>query len=205
MLHFEISTPRLLIRPYQTDDLSWVHKNILKSKHSLVRFIPWMDSLNTEEDFKNHISTMQASWEADSALYFAVWLKDQSSVLNKTCAQTVDVNLSIESSDFKIADWIGNVSLHSFNAQNQSIEMGWYMIHAYEGQGYCTEAAQAIKDFAFASLAVNKLIAKCEQENKSSQSVAQKIGLQLLHYEECLYRSHGCTAKEHIYQAVKID
>jgi len=53
-----------------------------------------------------------------------------------------------------------------------------YMISKrYWGQGLGTEAAQAILDYGFNNLRLDRLICLIDQENQSSIRVAEKIGM----------------------------
>lgn len=56
-------------------------------------------------------------------------------------------------------------------------EIGYRLARDSWGYGYGTEAAQAVRDYAFYTLALNRLIAIIDPENAASIRVAEKIGL----------------------------
>ena len=58
-------------------------------------------------------------------------------------------------------------------------ELGWILHRDYWGHGYATEAAAAIRDFAFQQLGVQKLVAHCDARNRGSFRVMERIGMTL--------------------------
>ena len=57
------------------------------------------------------------------------------------------------------------------------IEIGYRLIRKYWGNGYATEAAGAVRDYAFTVLKLDRLVALIEPVNIRSIAVAQKIGM----------------------------
>lgn len=57
-------------------------------------------------------------------------------------------------------------------------EIGFHIIKEYWNQGYATEAARACKEYAFEVLNYPKIFSYTTLENKASQKVAEKIGMQ---------------------------
>lgn len=57
------------------------------------------------------------------------------------------------------------------------IELGYRLDRAFWGKGIATEAAQAVKDYAFNQLNIPHLISIIHVDNIASKQVAQKIGL----------------------------
>lgn len=58
------------------------------------------------------------------------------------------------------------------------IEIGYRLSKSAWGQGYATESARAVRDFAFATLGIKRLIAMIDPSNVASIRVAEKIGMQ---------------------------
>jgi len=73
---------------------------------------------------------------------------------------------------------IGAVSLYLDGACKVG-ELGWIINRAYHGYGYATEAANAVKGFAFSSdkFQLEKIVAHCDYRNTPSIRVMEKIGL----------------------------
>ncbi|MCR6672125.1 GNAT family N-acetyltransferase [Devosia ginsengisoli] len=55
-------------------------------------------------------------------------------------------------------------------------ELGWLLYDGHEGQGYAIEAAQALRDWAFASGGLTTLVSYCDAGNVRSIAVAERLG-----------------------------
>jgi RimJ/RimL family protein N-acetyltransferase len=55
-------------------------------------------------------------------------------------------------------------------------EPGWALIRAHWGFGYATEAAAAIRDWAYASRSIDLLVSLISPTNVRSQRVAKRLG-----------------------------
>lgn len=55
-------------------------------------------------------------------------------------------------------------------------ELGWQLYDGHEGQGYATEAAAALRDWAFSALGLATLVSYCDPGNRRSIAVAERLG-----------------------------
>ena len=55
-------------------------------------------------------------------------------------------------------------------------ELGWLLYDGHEGQGYAFEAAQALRDWAFAQGGLTTLVSYCDATNTRSIAVAERLG-----------------------------
>ena len=58
----------------------------------------------------------------------------------------------------------------------QDIELAWHLFEAGEGHGFATEAAFAVKSWAYGDLGLTKLCSYIDVTNERSQAVAQRLG-----------------------------
>jgi [ribosomal protein S5]-alanine N-acetyltransferase len=75
------------------------------------------------------------------------------------------------------------------------VEIGYRLARSAWGQGYATEAAIAVRDYAFKTLGIKRLIAMIDPSNIASVRVAKKIGMQ---YEKDIMLE-DYTHPDHIY------
>lgn len=75
------------------------------------------------------------------------------------------------------------------------VEVGYRLARAAWGYGYATEAARAVRDFAFGSLCIKRLIALIDPSNSASVRVAEKIGMR--YEKEVMFP--GYTHPDHVY------
>ena len=71
---------------------------------------------------------------------------------------------------------IGSSGLHPRDWNVPSFEIGYWIRTGYEGQGYITEAVQAITKYGFETLEAKKIIIRMQGDNIRSEAVAKKAG-----------------------------
>jgi RimJ/RimL family protein N-acetyltransferase len=72
------------------------------------------------------------------------------------------------------------------NKRHECAELGYWVGKPYWNKGYCTEAAQAVLEYGFNELNLNRIFAHHVKRNQASGRVMQKIGMM---HEGCL-RQH---------------
>jgi ribosomal-protein-alanine N-acetyltransferase len=97
---------------------------------------------------------------------------------------------------------IGDCGLeHLEIAGSDETELGYDLRSAFWNQGLATEAACAVRDFAFVELKLPRLISLIRPGNGASQRVAEKIGMCLeatITREQQEYRLYALTYVESI-------
>jgi RimJ/RimL family protein N-acetyltransferase len=58
-------------------------------------------------------------------------------------------------------------------------ELGWLVYEGFEGRGYATEAAAALRDWAARALGFTRLVSYIDPENRASVRVAERLGATL--------------------------
>ena len=73
---------------------------------------------------------------------------------------------------------VGALGLHHVEADGSpEVELGYDFGSAYWNRGLATEAAIAVRDYAFGRLGLKRLISLIRTHNKASMRVAEKIGM----------------------------
>jgi RimJ/RimL family protein N-acetyltransferase len=73
-------------------------------------------------------------------------------------------------------------------------EIGYHVHREHQGRGYATEAARAVRDYAFGTLGCDHVISMIRPENLASRRVAEKNGLTVDRtvfwrgYDHCVYQ-----------------
>jgi len=75
------------------------------------------------------------------------------------------------------------------------VEIGYRLARTAWGKGYATEAALAVRDYAFTTLGLKRLIAIIDPSNTASIRVAQKLGMS--HEQDVMFE--GYTHPDHVY------
>ncbi len=71
------------------------------------------------------------------------------------------------------------------------VEIGWWLAPFAWGQGYATEAALALRDFAFGELRLDRLSVVLQAQNARSVAVARRIGGE--YAGKAVYRDRSVT------------
>jgi RimJ/RimL family protein N-acetyltransferase len=73
---------------------------------------------------------------------------------------------------------VGDCGLEHMQVHGQvEAELGYDLRSDYWGQGLATEAARAVRDYAFGSLRLSRLISLIRVGNTASRRVAEKVGM----------------------------
>ncbi len=72
---------------------------------------------------------------------------------------------------------IGEIVLYDFKLKKQA-DIGYRISKRYWGQGFATEAGEAIVNFAFSDLELNRIQIRCFTDNPGSVRIAEKLGFQ---------------------------
>lgn len=78
----------------------------------------------------------------------------------------------------KGGEMIGHLYFHRVEPSDfRGWELGYIFNPAYQGNGYCTEAARALVGYAFANLGTHRVSAYCDPRNEPSWRVLEKLGM----------------------------
>lgn len=87
----------------------------------------------------------------------------------------IDYLLAIDKLSHEV---VGQIGLLKENIDGEEVwGIGYILMSEYYGNGYATEGAKAMADYAFSVLKVHKIICDIRPMNKSSIAVAKRIGM----------------------------
>ena len=75
---------------------------------------------------------------------------------------------------------IGGIGFHGPPDEAGRVEIGYNIIPAYEWQGYATEMARRVIDWAFQTPSIGVITAECRDDNVGSIRVLEKVGMRRL-------------------------
>ncbi|SCC49676.1 Acetyltransferase, GNAT family [Bacillus wiedmannii] len=154
----KLETERLLLRELTLLDAETMFRYF--SKESVIRYFG-MDSFENIEQAKTTIQTFKNRYEEGSVFRWGIEKKGTGQL-------------------------IGTCGFHLINKHHKRAEIGYELDDTYWGQGYATEALQAILGYGFETLQLIRIAAVVYVENKASQKLLSKAGFQ----EEGLLRKH---------------
>jgi RimJ/RimL family protein N-acetyltransferase len=144
-----IETERLVLRPYEERDYDALHA--LYADEDVARWLYYGPS--TPEESRRKLERKMAGRELteEQGLAAAVELKD--------------------------GTYVGDAVLfYMAPAEHRSIEIGFSFDPRHQGNGYATEAARVLVDWAFAN-GFHRVYARLEPRNTASARVLEKLGM----------------------------
>jgi len=145
---FRLETERLLLRPYRLEDLDDLHAMLSDPEH--MRWYP--------EPFSREVSLqgLERQIARHETRGYALWIVE----------------------DRRTGAFLGTAGPSLVTTEEaDEVEIGWHTRPGRKGEGIAPEAGAAARDWAFANLEVDHLIALVRPENRPSGRVAVKIGM----------------------------
>lgn len=150
-----IHTNRLLLRRYQLSDSAMYYHAIQANRAHLAEFLPpRQEAMRSPADAEDVIHWLDEMWQRREVFIYGIW-------------------------ELSSTNYTGEVYLANADWHVPSIEIGYFLLKNKTGQGYATEAAQALVTAAVAYLDVVRLDLQCAADNLASQHVAERLGFEL--------------------------
>lgn len=148
----EIHTPRLLLRRWHDDDL--VPMADINADPQVMRWIEDGSVLDLEETAEA-IERWEEEWDEEGFGLFAVELLASG----------------------ELAGFVGLSVPHFLPEVLPAVEIGWRLGTPFWGQGYASEAAQAVLEFALQDRGLDRVISIVRPGNDASENVMRKLGM----------------------------
>jgi RimJ/RimL family protein N-acetyltransferase len=158
-----LETDRLLLRAPVPDDVEALAP--MYGDPEVMRYVGDGRAL-TPAETERSVRRMIERWEADGFGLFTTVRKSDGAVIGR-------VGLLV----WNTATWEPTTRAEDGNGPTE-VEVGYTLGRAYWGQGYATEAAAAVRDYALRELGAGRLIALIVHGNTASENVARKLGLE---------------------------
>jgi RimJ/RimL family protein N-acetyltransferase len=87
---------------------------------------------------------------------------------------------------------IGEVGIFLPAQPRSKGDIGWSLHPDYHGQGYATEAAQALLSYAFQVLKLHRVTAGCDTRNTASVRLMERLGMRReAHYLQSVFQNNA--------------
>lgn len=158
----ELETERLVLRPLALDDLDTLAGFFADPE--TMRHIATGATFDLEES-RASLERMMKGFETNGFGQLAVERKNDGALIGRSGLQVWDPETW---EPVLLPEAPGPVE----------IEVGYLLGRDFWGQGYATEAATAVRDWALANLELDRLIALIQRGNERSAGVARKLGME---------------------------
>lgn len=154
-------TARLTIRRPEPGDGAEANAAIRETWSDLAEWMPWALRRPTVEESEEFVRKAHAKFIEREDLLFLLFLKGTKTL-------------------------VGGSGLHRIDWKVPSFEIGYWCRERFQREGYITEAAGAIADFAVRELGARRLVITCDAENERSAAIPRRIGF----VEEATLQNH---------------
>lgn len=155
-----IKTPRLTLRPIMPNDGQKTHEAIVETYDQLKLWMPWAKTLETADATEANIRKAYADFILRNDMRL----------------------IAHENTTGKAVAFCG---LHRFNWEARKFEIGYWVRASAQGNGYATEIANALTQYAFQALQANRVMIMHAKGNDRSRNVIEKLGFE----REGIYRN----------------
>jgi ribosomal-protein-serine acetyltransferase len=157
----ELQSERIIVRPYRESDAQALFEAVAESRDHIRPWLPFADAHQTVEESFDWIIHQQANWLTREDLILSIWEK----ATNR---------------------FLGGTGIHPENWEHRCFEIGYWLRASAPGQGYMTEAVQLLTNYAFVSLAANRVEIHCDERNVRSAAIPRRLGF----VQEARLRNH---------------
>jgi ribosomal-protein-alanine N-acetyltransferase len=148
-----LRTERLLLRPFDVTDAARLAE--LASARAIADTMISVPYPLSVDRARCEIARFEAEWESGAAATFAIALREHA----ENC--------------------VGSIAIRHIDREHEEGELSFWIAEAAQGNGYVSEAAGAVVDYAFRELGLNRVCAYHMVRNAASGHVLAKIGMSL--------------------------
>ncbi len=159
-----IRTPRLLLRVMTSRDVDDIHSYL--SNPAVCRY------LLHEPCSRETVAFKIAEWSRMGRLAEA--------------GDDLQLAMELTTADPEAGRVIGHTYFKLTTVDDITGEIGWALNPEFEGNGYATEAAEAILAYAFTDLGLHRVIAELDPRNDASVAMCRRLGMR----EEAFFREN---------------
>jgi RimJ/RimL family protein N-acetyltransferase len=150
----QFESERLVIRAPRVRDAAEVSAAVRESIEELRPWMPWANSVMTVAEYRANLRKARRRYLAGEDFRFNVFLKGTHTFIMGSGLHRVDWNVP-------------------------KVEIGYWIRTPFSGQGYVTEAVNAITDFAIEHFGARRIEIRMDDRNERSWRVAERCGFQL--------------------------
>jgi ribosomal-protein-serine acetyltransferase len=147
----ELRGERVIVRPYRESDAQALFEAIGESRDHLRPWMPFADAHQTIEETRDWLIHEAANWMLRENMVVGIW-------------------------DVATNRYLGGSGLHIRNWEGGYFEIGYWLRASAEGRGYITETVRLLTDYAFSTLAAQRVEIRCDERNTRSAAVPRRLG-----------------------------
>ncbi|MFO7634850.1 MAG: GNAT family protein [Caldilinea sp.] len=145
---------RLLLRAPRPGDGEALNQAVVESLAELRPWMAWATEAPTLSDSEEGVRRAAVKYMAREDFMLLLWRKNT-------------------------GELVGASGMHRIDWEVPAVEIGYWVRTSMAGQGYITEAVNAITSFAFDVIGAHRVEIRCDARNVRSAAVARRAGFDL--------------------------
>ena len=141
---------KIILKKHEVSLAQKMFEYVCKDKERLSKFLPWPQDIKSIDDEKKFIEDSNEAWVRYASAGYGIFRK-------------------------KDNEYLGNIGAFNFDWNNESCEIGYWILGDFEGKGYMREAVQALEDELFL-IGFNRIVIMCDKENQRSKTIPKSLG-----------------------------
>jgi RimJ/RimL family protein N-acetyltransferase len=150
----QFESERLVIRAPRVRDAKELRAAIEESLDNLRPWMPWAKDVPTLADSRANLRKARRKFLAGKDFRLNIFLKGTET-------------------------FVGGSGIHRVDWSIPKVEIGYWVRNRFEGQGYVTEAVNAITEFAIRYFGARRIEIRMDDRNEPSWRVAERCGYEL--------------------------
>lgn len=149
----ELASDRVVLRRHDPALADLMFRSVDSERERLRRFLLWVDNTRTVEDIHAYIRHTLEGREKGTVADYALF-------------------------DARTQTYMGNVGMHAIQWEHACIELGYWILSAFEGKGFMSEAVRLLERACF-DMGFHRVEIRCNALNTRSAAVARRMGYEL--------------------------
>lgn len=149
----ELLGKRLVLRKHDSNLADTMYEYVDRDRARLRLHLPWVDLTRSAKDEENYIEMTAEAWKNHTLFDYGLFRKDD-------------------------GVYMGNAGVHTIRWQERRCEVGYWILSAFEGKGYMSEAVCLLEDEMF-RLGFERIEIRCNSKNERSASIPRRNGYRL--------------------------
>jgi ribosomal-protein-serine acetyltransferase len=149
-----LETQRLSLRIFRAGDSAVGYPAVRETIGELQRWMPWATEEYSEQNFEEWGRRAIADFFNRSVIHYLIFHSD-------------------------LQEYIGTISAHDIDWKLGKCEIGYWLRTKYTGQGFMTEAAEAIVSLMKRVMPARRIEIRAQTGNQRSRRVAERLGFEL--------------------------
>ncbi|EHJ08317.1 GNAT family N-acetyltransferase [Staphylococcus simiae] len=148
MFELEVND-HISLKGLELADANALFELVDNSRETLGQWLPWVPLTKEPSDSEVFIRGAIQQYNQDNGVHYGIWYDGQLA---------------------------GVIGLHYIDRTNKRTSIGYYLAQQFEGQGIMTVSTQALINYCFTELRLNRVEIRAAVNNFKSQAIPRRLG-----------------------------